>query len=186
VIAKGEKVGTLYLCIGNTDSSISLASIGVDTTLWHHRLGHMSEKGMQILHKINVLQDPKQIDLDFCEHCVYGKQKRVRFLRVGKEKKNESLELVHTDVWGPTQVSSLGGSHYYVTFIDDATRKTWVYCIRQKSYVFDTFKKWKALIENETGKSLKCLRSDNGGEYCNKEFDDYYSYHGIRREKTVP
>jgi hypothetical protein len=129
VIAKGEKVGTLYLCIGNTDSSISLASTGVDTTLWHHRLGHMSEKGMQILHKRNLLPDIKQIDLDFCEHCVYGKQKRVRFLRVGKEKKNERLELVHTDVWGPTQVSSLGGSHYYVTFIDDATRKTWVYCI---------------------------------------------------------
>jgi hypothetical protein len=102
VIAKGEKVGTLYLCIGNTDSSISLASTGVDTTLWHHRLGHMSEKGMQILHKRNLLPDLKQIDLDFCEHCVYGKQKRVRFLRVGKEKKNERLELVHTDVWGPS------------------------------------------------------------------------------------
>jgi hypothetical protein len=52
VIAKGEKVGTLYLYTGNTNSSISLASIGVDTTMWHHRLGHMSEKGMQILHKI--------------------------------------------------------------------------------------------------------------------------------------
>jgi hypothetical protein len=186
VIAKGEKVGTLYLCIGNTDSSISLASTGVDTTLWHHRLGHMSKKGMQILHKINLLPYLKQIDLDFCEHCVYGKQKRVRFLRVGKEKKNERLELVHTNVWGPAQVSSLGGSHYYVTFIDDATRKTWVYCIQQKSDVFDTFKKWKALVEYETGKSLKCLRSDNGGKYCSKEFDDYYSYHGICREKTVP
>jgi hypothetical protein len=46
VIAKAEKVGTLYLCTGNTDSSISLASIGVDATLWHHRLGHMSDKGM--------------------------------------------------------------------------------------------------------------------------------------------
>jgi hypothetical protein len=54
VIEKGEKVGTLYLCTGNTDSSISLASTGVDTTLWHHRLGHMSEKGMQILHKRNL------------------------------------------------------------------------------------------------------------------------------------
>ena len=52
--------------------------------------------------------------------------------------------------------------------------------------VFDTFKKWKALVENETGKSLKCLKSDNGGEYCSKEFDYYYSYHGIHREKTVP
>jgi transposase InsO family protein len=50
---------------------------------------------------------------------------------------------------------------------------------------FYPFKKWKELVENETGKSLKCLRSDNGGEYCSKEFDDYFSYHGIRREKTV-
>jgi hypothetical protein len=46
VIVKGAKVGTLYLCNGNTNSSISLASTGVDTALWHHRLGHMSEKGM--------------------------------------------------------------------------------------------------------------------------------------------
>jgi hypothetical protein len=84
VIAKGEKVGTLYLCTGNIDYSIYLDSIGVDTTLWHHRLGCMSEKGMQILHKINLFPNIKQIDLDFCEHCVYGKHKRVRFLRVGK------------------------------------------------------------------------------------------------------
>ena len=48
------------------------------------------------------------------------------------------------------------------------------------------FKKWKALVENETGKKLKCLRSHNGGEYCSKEFDSYYSHHGIHKEKTVP
>ena len=58
---------------------------------------------------------------------------------------------MHTYVWGP-----LGGSHYYVTFIDDATRKTWVYFIQQKSDVFYTFKKWKSLVENEIGKRLKC------------------------------
>jgi hypothetical protein len=175
----------LYLCTCHVDSSISLASARVDTTLWHHRFRHMSEKGMQILHKRNLLLDLKQVDLNFCEHCVYGKHKRVRFFKVGKEKKSEKLELVHTNVWGSAQVSSLGGSRYYVTFIDDATRKTWVYCIQRKSNVFDTFKKWKALVENERGKMFKCLRSNNGGEYCNKEFDDYCSYHGICREKTV-
>ena len=93
---------------------------------------------------------------------------------------------MHTNVWGPAQVQSLGGSRYYVTFIDDAIRKTWVYCIRQKSDVFDTFKKWKSLAENEIGKRLKCLRSDNGGEYCSKEFDSYCSHNGIHMEKTVP
>ena len=131
----GDKVGTLYLCKGTIDSSIALASAGTDTTLWHHRLGHMSEKGMQILQSRKLLPGLKHIDLEFCEHCVYGKHKRVRFLRVGKEKKSEKLELVHIDVWEPAQVSSLGGSKYYVTFIDDATRKTWVYCI-QKKYDF--------------------------------------------------
>jgi hypothetical protein len=73
VMEKGEKVGTLYLCTINVDSYISLASIGVDTTLWNHRLGHMSEKGMQRLQKRNLLLDLKQVDLDFCEDCVYGK-----------------------------------------------------------------------------------------------------------------
>jgi hypothetical protein len=73
VIGKGKKVGTLYLFTSNTNSYISLASRGVDMSLWNHRLGHMSEKVMQILHKINLFPDLKQIDLDFCENCVYGK-----------------------------------------------------------------------------------------------------------------
>ena len=109
----------------------------------------MSVKGMQILHSRKLLPDLKQVSLEFYENCVYGKHKRVGFIRVGKQKKSEKLDLVHTDVWGPSQVQSLSGSRYYVTFIDDATRKTWVYCIRQKSYVFDTFKKWKYFTENE-------------------------------------
>jgi len=68
VITKGEKVGTLYLCTGNTDSFISLASTGVDTTLWNHILGYTSEKGMQIIHKRNLFLDLKQNYLDFYEH----------------------------------------------------------------------------------------------------------------------
>ena len=100
VIAKGDRVGMLYLCPHNTNHSISLASTGTDKTLWHHRLGHMSEKGMQILHSRKLFPDLKQVCLEFCENCVYGKQKRVRFIRVGKQKKSEKLELVHTYIWG--------------------------------------------------------------------------------------
>ena len=106
-------------------------------------------------------------------------RRELDFLGLGNKRRVKKLELVHIDVWGPAQVQSLGDSHYYVTFIDDATRKTWIYCIRQKYDVFDTFKKWKDLAENETGKRLKCLRSDNGGEYCSKEFDSYCSQNGI-------
>jgi len=186
VIEKGDKVGKLYLCNHIYNSVIALTSIGEDTTLWHHMLVHMSGKGiMKILHTRNLLPDLEHVDLELHENCVFGKQKKVRFLIVGKQKKREKLELVHTDVWEPSQVSYLSGSCYYVTFIDDATRKTWTYCIQNKSDVFDTFKKWKDLVENEIGKRLKCLRSDNGGEYCRKYFDKYCSEPRIRRENIV-
>lgn len=84
VVAKGEKVGTLYLCNGNANFSIDLISARVDTTLWHHRFGNMSEKGMQILQSRKLLLGLKQVDLKIYQHFVYGKQKRVRFLRIGK------------------------------------------------------------------------------------------------------
>ena len=111
-----------------------------DTALWHNRLGHMSEKGMKELHSKKVLPGLKCVNMDFDEICVHGKQKRVSFVKTRKENNREKLELVHINVWGPTQVSSLGVSHYYVTFIDEATRKVWVYFVRHKYDVFQNFK----------------------------------------------
>ena len=72
VIAKGDRIGTLYLCHHNTDYSIYVAFIEIGATLWHHRLGHMSEKRMQTLHSRKLLPDMEVI-LDLCENCVYGK-----------------------------------------------------------------------------------------------------------------
>ena len=130
VIEKGDMIGTLYLCPHNTDYSIFVASTETGVELWHHRLGHMSEKGMQILHSRKQLPNMKHVSLEFFENYVYEKQKRVRFIRVGKQKKSENLELVHTYIWVLDQVQYLSVYHYYVTFIDDANKKTWVYCIR--------------------------------------------------------
>jgi len=69
-------------------------------------------------------------------------------------------------------VASLEGSRYYVTFIDDFSRKVWVYFLKNKFDVFETFKKWKAMVETESGLKLKCLRSDNGGEYIDGGFKE--------------
>ena len=71
VIAKGEKVGTLYLCNGISNSVNALNSKGADATLWHHRLGHMSEKGMKILHSRNLLPGLKNVDLDLPQKASY-------------------------------------------------------------------------------------------------------------------
>ena len=154
VMASGKKQGTLYITDSHSDV-IAVAGKEGDAGLWHNRLGHMSEKGMKALHSKGKLTGLTAVDLDFCEDCVYGKPKRVSFLKDGRELKTERLELVHTDVWGPSTVKSLGGSQYYVTFIDDATRKVWIYFLKHKSEVFETFKKWKVLVENEAGVKLK-------------------------------
>jgi hypothetical protein len=72
------------------------------------------------------------IKVNFCEHCIYGKQIQVRF-PFGAIRENGILELVRSDVFGPITVPSLGGSLYYVSFIDDFSRKTWIYILKKKS-----------------------------------------------------
>jgi hypothetical protein len=110
------------------------------------------------------------LDFDFCENCIYGKQNRVRFPS-GATREKGILELIHSDVFGPVPVPSLGKSMYYVSFIDDYSRNTWIYFLRKKSEVFDKFKEFKALVENQIEKKIKVLRTDNGGEFCENEFE---------------
>ena len=108
------------------------------------------------------------------------------FLKTGRTPKAGKLELVHTDLWGPSPVTSLEGSRYYITFIDDLSKKEWIYFLKNKSDVFESFKKWKAMVETETYLKVKCLRSDNRGEYIDGGFNEYCATHGIRMEKTIP
>ena len=99
---------------------------------------------------------------------------------------NKILELVHSDVFGPVSVPSLGKSVYYVSFIYEFSRNTWIYFLRKKSEVFDKFKEFKALVENQTEKKINTLRTDNGGEFCSKEFEEFCKKCGIARQKTTP
>ncbi|RVW38125.1 Retrovirus-related Pol polyprotein from transposon TNT 1-94 [Vitis vinifera] len=121
VLARGKKTGTLYMTSCPRDT-IAVADASTDTSLWHRRLGHMSEKGMKMLLSKGKLPELKSIDFDMCESCILGKQK----------------------------------------------------------------KKWKAMVETETGLKVKCLRSDNGGEYIDGGFSEYCAAQGIRMEKTIP
>ena len=75
---------------------------------------------------------------------------------------------------------------YYVLFIDDHSRKSWIYFLKAKSETFDRFKEFKTLIENQTGIHIRILRSDNRGEYESNEFDDFCREAGIKKELTVP
>ena len=76
-------------------------------------------------------------------------------------------------------------NRYFILFIDDFSRMTWVYFLREKSEVFGVFKKFKALVENQNGKRIKVLRSDHGKEYTSREFDRFCEDEGIERQLTV-
>jgi transposase InsO family protein len=136
--------------------------------MWHRKLGHMSERGLKILSERNLLHGLKSVNLPFCEHCVTSKQHRLKFGRSTARSKC-ILELVLSDVW-ESPVSSLGGAKYFVSFIDDYSRRLWVFPIKKKSDVFAVFKAFKARVELESEKRIKCLRTDNGGEYTDGDF----------------
>ena len=125
------------------------------------------------------------LDFDFYEHCVYGKHNWVRFPSDAMRAEG-ILQLVHSDVFGPVSIPSLEKSMYYASFIDDFSRKTWIYFLRKKSEVFDRFKEFKALVENQTRKQIKVLRTNNGGEFCGNEFEEFCKKSGIARQKTTP
>ena len=140
VLAHGKKTGTLYMSSSPRDT-IAVVEASTDTSLWHYRLSHMSEKGMKMLLLKGKQTELKSVDFDICESYILGKQKKVSFLKTGRTPKAKKLELVHTDLWGPSPVASLGSSRYYITFIDDLSRNVWVYFLKNKSDVFETFKK---------------------------------------------
>ena len=120
----------------------------------------------------------------FCEQCVLGKQKRVKF---GTAIHNTEgiLDYIHTYVWGPTKTASLGGKYYFVTFVDDFSRRVWVYTLRSKDEVFETFLVWNKMVENQTGRKIKVLRSDNSTEYRNDQFSYFFKKEGISHHFTV-
>ncbi|KAG8488067.1 hypothetical protein CXB51_018276 [Gossypium anomalum] len=148
VVMKGQrKTAKLYVLQGSTvtgDAAVASSSLSDDITkLWHMRLGHMSENGMVELSKRGPLDGQGICKLNFCEHCVFGKQKRVRFTR-GIHNTKETLEYIHSDLWGPSRVPSRGGANYMLTFIDDFSRKVWAFFLKQKSDVFSAFKLCKS------------------------------------------
>ena len=99
-----------------------------------------------------------------------GKHHEHKFDR-GKENRATSiLGLIHFDISGPVPATSMNGSRYLLTFIDDFSRYTWVFFLKKKSEVCENFSELKALIENASRIKIKILRSDNGGEYVSNEF----------------
>lgn len=153
-----------------------------DVTLWHRRLGHSA------LSKMSFIKDHLNVEVNFknslkCVTCVKGKQARLSF-KVDGTRATELLQLVHSDVCGPMATTSMGGARYYITFIDDYSRKTFVYVMKNKNEAVKCFENFKALVENQLNRRIKTLRTDNGLEYCNESMKTICERDGVMHQKS--
>ncbi|OUC43997.1 integrase core domain protein [Trichinella nativa] len=154
---------------------------------WHRRLGHLNERSLLELtrhEKVFGMKVGKE-KLPVCEICIKGKQTQSPFPKSQTKRRCHPLELIHTDICGPMRQNSIGGSKYFVTFIDDHSRWCETYFLKNQNEVLDAFMDFKSHAENQTGNKIKTLRSDNATEYCSENFQKFLRVNGIRHETSV-
>jgi transposase InsO family protein len=187
IVMKGVmKSANLYILSG--DTIIGTAAVTsencCDSKLWHMRLRHMSQLGLAELSKRGLLKGYDNNELEFCEHCIFGKHKRIKF-NTSIHTTECILDYVHADLWGPSQKHSLGGCRYMLTFIDDYSRMVFPYFLKHKHDAFDAFKAWKVMVEKQTERKVKVLRTDNDIKFCSNEFKFFCRKEGIVRYHTI-
>jgi hypothetical protein len=143
----GSEENGLYKLKGHPETTMTHA-IKNSCELWHRRLAHINYKVLPYICKVVTGLPELKVDQEgICNGCVQGKNIKNPFPK--RDNKAEgALELIHSDVCGPMPSSSISGYVYYVSFIDDYSRKTWIYFLKSKDEVFSKFKEFKALIEN--------------------------------------
>ncbi|GEM08048.1 gag-Pol polyprotein [Rhodotorula toruloides] len=171
---------------------LASGSATIELTTWHRRFAHLSLRSIDALarskHVTGLKVDgsgwSKTSGSHICNVCHVARSSRLPF-PWSNSIASTPLELVHSDVLS-INVPSLGGRRYIVTFVDVYTRMLWVEPLARKSDVFEAFVQFKAKVENESGRRIQRFRSDNGGEYMSRTFDDMLAEHGIIRESPPP
>ncbi|GAA0155646.1 hypothetical protein LIER_13332 [Lithospermum erythrorhizon] len=127
-------------------------------------VGQLQEKGLSEKRMVQGLPNFKAKKL-VCVDCLSGKQTRKAIPHQSSWRADHILELVYADLCGPITPPSSSGKKYFLSIIDDHSRKGWIYLLTCKSEAFDHFKKFRNMVEKETSMSIKCFRSDRGGEF---------------------
>ncbi len=162
-------------------------SLDEGAKLWHERFGHLNMASLKELDAMVDGMNLKEVSLHHdCDGCIKGKHQRTSFPKDGATRVSQLLEIIHTDVCGPMRTTSHCGARYFLTFIDDFSRKIHVYFLKSKGEAFEKFKQYKVLVENEVGHKIKVLQSNNGGEYVSKRFDAFIAECGIQRQTSAP
>ena len=159
-----------------------------DTWKWHAKLGHVSFKTIKMMFQqgmVHVLPEVKE-EKKLFESCMVGKQTRQAFPNATMFRASKPLELLHADLCGPITSSTLAHNRYIFVIVDDFSRYMWSILLKEKSEDFCRFKAFKSVVENDLGKEIMTLRTDRGGEFTSKEFNDFCDTSGIKRHLTLP
>ena len=155
----------------------------------HRRLGHVSLDSIRRLVRTNAVAGLQIIDDHspfFCDSCAHAKMTRKP---IRKERTTPQAtafgEEVHTDLWGPAPVISLGGRKHYISLTDDYSRYTWLALLRTKDEALEAYKTFVAWAKTQHGATIKKLRSDRGGEYTGNEFKKFLQDEGSERGLTT-
>ena len=147
--------------------------------LWHARLGHVSSSRIQQLASRGLLGLVSTENFD-CVPCQLGKQPTLPF-NTSESISTDIFDLIHSNVWRPSSVSSIGGSRYFVVFIDDYSRYSWIFNMKYRSELLQVYFNFAKMVETQFSKRIKIFRSDNALEYTQYAFQAVLHSYG-----TVP
>ncbi|GAB2292252.1 hypothetical protein Dimus_038193 [Dionaea muscipula] len=163
--------------------SPSLACSGVSSTIidLHNRLGHPSLSSLK-----RLCPETRSVSQLFCESCQLAKHHRATYLSRNNTRASTPFELVHSDIWRPCPIQSRVGFRYFVTFVDDYSRMTWLYLLRSCDELFSVFSAFYAEIHTQFSLPIRMLRSDNAREYFSSHFTAFMTQHGIIHQSSCP
>lgn len=159
-----------------------------DSWLWHRRFFHINFDNIVKVSKSKIIRGLPQIDKlvnALCKECHLNKMTSSTFKRKSFLVEH-LLDLVHTDLCGPIRTRSISSDRYFMIFIDDYSRMMWIIFLKDKNEDFGKFKAFKALAEKESGKKIKFMRTDQGGEFIYDDFTRYCDEHGIKWKLSAP
>ena len=161
-------------------ASISVSS-SKEIMLWHYRLGHPNFAYLKRL--LPSLFNNKSLVSFQCEICQLAKHTRTSFIP-RPYTPSTPFSLIHSDIWGPSKVTTSNGKRWFITFIDDHTRITWVYLLREKSETCQVFQNFSNMIQTQFQTKIRVLRTDNGKEYFHSILGDYLLQNGIIHQSS--
>ena len=133
--------------------------------IWHMRLGHPNFNVLcQVLKVVPTIPHIQNNKIDFCAACKFGKMHQFHFPS-SLHKTKRPFEIVHSDLWGPSPHISTEGYKYYIHFVDDFTRFTWIFPLKVKSEAYSKVIQFQTFVERQFEYKIKCLQTDWGGEY---------------------